>query len=85
MPTEKHFSHTHRPHDGMFITRRKDLSFFDPEFNDFFNSIPLEIYEVGTETCRYNPVTDSITIKGFQRMPAFFFAQCCWQSFSTTD
>lgn len=69
------FSKDNPPNDGMLIKIRKDLAFADVDFTDIIHSLSKKTYEVGTEECRYDPVTDSITVSGFGRLPSFMFAR----------
>jgi hypothetical protein len=75
MPKTLNFSSIHRPHDGMLIKIRKNLAFADVNFTDIIDKISVKNYEVGTEECRYDTVTDSITISGFGRLPSFMFVR----------
>jgi len=67
------FSETYRPYDGILIQARKDISFSDPDFNETLNRLSQKTYQVGIKGCKYNPVSDAITLDDFGRLPAFFF------------
>ena len=73
MPTNTPFSDIHRPYDGILIQVRKDLAFPDSDFTNILRKLSNKTYQVGTKGCKYNAISDSITIDDFGRLPAFFF------------
>lgn len=65
------FNDTYRPYDGILIQVRKDIQL--PDFTEMLAKLSNKTYKIGTRDCHYNTASDSITIEGFGRLPAFFF------------